>query len=146
MNTFMTDIEQKDKQELLLALLETGYNVMMHVETKSSDKVERLGVVIPKHLYDKGSVGFEIGYNMPRSIPDLEVTDDGVSCSLSFGGVNEYCFFPWNKIMAFSGDAFSKMAESEKIKMRAALNESKPEVESKPEFKDTKVPWLKIVK
>jgi hypothetical protein len=148
-----TENDQKDKQELLLELLGTGYNVMIHVETKSPNKGERLGVVIPSHLYDKGPVGFEIGYNMLKPIPDLEVTDDGVSCSLSFGGSNYGCFFPWDKILAFSGEAFAKMAEADKIRMRAALDASKPkskpeaiEFESRPELKDTKVPWLKIVK
>ena len=158
----MTKLSKEDKQDILNALLGTGDNVMMYIDTSEPLTSERLGLVIPKHLSNKGPVPFEIGYNLSKPIPDLEVTDDGVSCSLSFSGRNQYCFFPWKSILGFGGNAFQSMSESEVIKLKESLADRKErpvktETEPKPiktdttpvdksKFKDTKVPWLTVVK
>lgn len=53
---------------------------------------------IPKHLSDRKVLNFQVGYFMQIPIPDLLINDEGISGTLSFNGVPEYVFVPWECI------------------------------------------------
>lgn len=63
----------------------------------------REGVVVPRHLQGKIDVVFEIGLDLPISIPDLKIDEDGISATLSFGGYGLIpCFVPWAAVFGVS--------------------------------------------
>lgn len=60
------------------------------------------GVVLPAHLRGKESVVLEFGRHMPLPIPDLQVTDAGISGTLSFSLTcgTFAVFVPWQAVWA----------------------------------------------
>lgn len=84
------------KRDVCHALLE-GDSVFVHLDPR------REGVVVPKHFGQQAQLVLQIGLNMPRPIPDLEVDDDGISCTLSFGGTPFWCRMPWSSVFALVG-------------------------------------------
>jgi hypothetical protein len=65
------------------------------------------GVKLPQHLMKQEEVQLQIGMNMPRPIPDLFTSPEGVTCTLSFNRQNTFCVIPWRSIevMWFEGDS-----------------------------------------
>jgi hypothetical protein len=60
---------------------------------------DRPGVVLPKGL--PGIVGLDYGLNMAVPIHDLEVNEEGVRATLSFGRLPFSTFVPWSAVFAF---------------------------------------------
>ena len=58
------------------------------------------GVDLPDWLRTP-AVPLQVGYNMPNPIPDLQVDDWGVTCTLSFRRTPHTCRIPWAAIFAF---------------------------------------------
>jgi hypothetical protein len=56
------------------------------------------GVVVPDYLQGKPELCLEIGYNMVKPIPDLELRAAGISATLSFHGEAFKCWIPWDAI------------------------------------------------
>ena len=94
-------MQMSESYELdLHELLETGLSVLLEIDTTLP------GVIIPKNLKHNPTVRLEIGYNLGIPIPDLELNDDGVNCTLTFKkGMTFACFLPWACIIGYSGDA-----------------------------------------
>ena len=84
------------KKDVCNALLE-GDSVFVHLDPR------REGVVVPKHFSQQAQLVLQIGLNMPRPIPDLEVDDDAISCTLSFSGTPCWCRMPWPSVFALVG-------------------------------------------
>ena len=53
---------------------------------------------VPAHLRDKPDVAFVYGYDLIITIPDLLVTEHGISATLSFGRRPQYTFVPWDAV------------------------------------------------
>ena len=81
------------KREVLLALLSEG-GVFVHLDPR------RQGVLVPKWYQNQPELILQLGLNMSIPIPDLEVDDDGVSCTLSFNRAPFWCKLPWAGIFA----------------------------------------------
>jgi hypothetical protein len=63
------------------------------------------GVCLPADLLEKGApVGLNIGFRMAVPIPDLALTDLGLSGTLSFQRTPFACRIPWAAIVQFSVD------------------------------------------
>lgn len=58
------------------------------------------GVDVPMGAADGPAIEFHLGYAMEVPIPDLSVTDQGISATLSFGRTPHTVQFPWNSIVA----------------------------------------------
>lgn len=56
------------------------------------------GLTIPPELENQGEVVFHLGYNLPVPIPDLELTDAGVSATLSFDQTPFKVLVPWEAV------------------------------------------------
>lgn len=84
------------KKDVCDALLQ-GESVFVHLDPR------REGVVVPKHFIQQPQLVLQIGLNMPRPIPDLEVDDEGISCTLSFSGTPFWCRMPWPSVFALVG-------------------------------------------
>jgi hypothetical protein len=84
------------KQTVLLNLLEGGRNVMIHLDPR------RPGTLVPYRYQREAGMALEIGYAMVNPIPDLDIAEDGIGATLSFGGRREWCFIPWESVYAVS--------------------------------------------
>lgn len=85
------------KKDVMIALLAES-NVFVHLDPR------RPGVIVPKWLQNQPELILQLGLNMPIPIPDLEVEDDGVSCTLSFSRTPFWCKLPWSAIFAIVGE------------------------------------------
>ncbi len=81
------------KKEQLLKLLDRG-SVFVHLDPR------RDGVVVPDWFAHKPQLVLQLGRNFAIPIPDLEVDDDGVRCTLSFNRSPFHCTLPWTAVYA----------------------------------------------
>jgi stringent starvation protein B len=85
------------KKDVALALLEQA-SVFVHLDPRT-DKVS-----VPPWLRRQPQLVLQIGLNMAIPIPDLEVDEAGLSCTLSFNRAPHHCLIPWNAVFALVGD------------------------------------------
>lgn len=81
------------KKDVLEALLSDS-NVFLHLDPR------RDGVVVPRWFQNQPELTLQVGLNMPVPIRDLEIDDNGVSCTLSFSRTPFWCSLPWSAIFA----------------------------------------------
>lgn len=85
------------KKDVALALLERS-QVFIHLDPRQK------GVVVPSHFRKQPQLVLQIGLHMPIPIPDLEIDDDGIGCTLSFNRAPYHCSLPWSCVFALVGD------------------------------------------
>jgi stringent starvation protein B len=85
------------KKDVLEALLGDS-NVFLHLDPRKQ------GVVVPKWFQNQPELVLQLGLRMAVPIPDLEVDDEGVSCTLSFNRTPFWCCMPWSSIFAVISD------------------------------------------
>lgn len=115
------DLEALDLEELL----STGLSVLVNIKTNHED------LDIPPYLKKEEYVTLEIGYNLANPIPDLELVETGIICTLSFSRVPYPCFIPWDSINGFGGDAVNKVVED--LRSRKNIPQKLTRVDSKPD-------------
>jgi hypothetical protein len=81
------------KKDVALALLQMA-DVYIHLDPR------REHVVVPPWLANKAPLILQVGLNMPVPIPDLDVDDECISCTLSFNRSPFWCRLPWPSIYA----------------------------------------------
>lgn len=81
----------------MLKLLESS-GVFIHLDPR------RDGVTVPNWFRQKPELVLQVGLNLVVPIPDLEVDDEGVFCTLSFSRTPFYCRLPWHAIFALRSD------------------------------------------
>ncbi|HEY6910161.1 MAG TPA: ClpXP protease specificity-enhancing factor SspB [Myxococcales bacterium] len=84
------------KKETLRAWLARGV-AMVHLDAR------RPGVVVPPQYAGDAHLRLNLSYRY--SIPDLEVGDDSVQATLSFGGRPFHCVLPWEAIFGITSQA-----------------------------------------
>jgi stringent starvation protein B len=84
------------KKDVALALLEQA-TVLVHLDPRGEQ------VQVPAWFKRQPQLVLQIGLNMPKPIPDLNVDDDGISCTLSFSNAPHYCHLPWSAVYALIG-------------------------------------------
>jgi stringent starvation protein B len=114
------------KQAVALDLLERT-SVFVHLDPR------RPGVIVPQGFLKQPQLVLQIGLNMAISIPDLEVGDEGISCTLSFNKRPQFCRLPWSSIYALIGESGGGMVWPEDVppevvsqQRAAAKKETKP--------------------
>lgn len=85
-----------EKKDVVLALLEAD-DVFVHLDPRRDE------VRVPKWFKQQPHLVLQIGLNMPVPITDLEVSDDSVSCTLSFNRSPFFCLIPWRAVYALVG-------------------------------------------
>lgn len=96
------------KKSVALELLERT-SVFVHLDPR------RPGVVVPREFLKQPQLVLQIGLNMAIQIPDLEVTDTGITCTLSFNRRPQYCVLPWSAIYALIGEQGGGMVWPEDV-------------------------------
>jgi stringent starvation protein B len=84
------------KKDVALALLEQA-TVLVHLDPRGEQ------VQVPAWFKRQPQLVLQIGLNMPKPIPDLNVDDDGISCTLSFSNAPHFCQLPWSAVYALIG-------------------------------------------
>ncbi|HKY38193.1 MAG TPA: ClpXP protease specificity-enhancing factor SspB [Polyangiaceae bacterium] len=84
------------KKDVALALLEQA-TVLIHLDPRGEQ------VQVPPWFKRQPQLVLQIGLNMPKPIPDLNVDDQGISCTLSFSNSPHYCYLPWGSVYALIG-------------------------------------------
>jgi stringent starvation protein B len=114
------------KQAVALDLLERT-SVFVHLDPR------RPGVVVPQGFLKQPQLVLQIGLNMAIAIPDLEVGEEGISCTLSFNKRPQFCRLPWSSIYALIGEQGGGMVWPEDVppevvsqQRAAAKKETKP--------------------
>jgi stringent starvation protein B len=90
------DRQLPPKREVALALLQ-GSMVSVYLDPRGED------VHVPPWFKKQAQLMLQIGLNMPVPIPDLDVGEEALSCTLSFNRRPEYCRIPWGSIYALVG-------------------------------------------
>jgi stringent starvation protein B len=83
--------ERPSKLVAFQAFLREGW-VSIHLDAR------RPGVSVPPEFADSPHLVLQYGLNMPIPIPDLKVTDEGVSATLSFSRQPHQTVIPWSAI------------------------------------------------
>ena len=60
----------------------------------------REGVSVPERLRDDPRLVLRFGYDLTPAIADLDIGDEGLAGTLSFGGVPHRCVLPWPSVYA----------------------------------------------
>lgn len=131
------DLEALDLEELL----DTGLTVMIQIDSSHED------VEIPDHLKKNSYIVLEVGHNMSVPIPDLELTQDGVSCTLSFNRSPFQCFLPWESIVGYGGEAVNQVVR-EHNKSRTVQGQSSAPPAPVPKDENGRVirpDWLRVI-
>ena len=87
----MNPDERPSKRDAFTAFLREGW-VSLHLDAR------RTGVAVPPAFANEPHLVLQYGRNMPIPIPDLEVTEDGVSATLSFSRAPHRTHVPWSSV------------------------------------------------
>jgi stringent starvation protein B len=87
----MNPDERPTKRAAFMAFLREGW-VSLHLDAR------RAGVVVPQTFAHEPHLVLQYGRNMPIPIPDLDVTDEGVSATLSFSRAPHHTHVPWSAV------------------------------------------------
>jgi stringent starvation protein B len=85
------------KKDVALALLQ-GSSLFIHLDPRKAE------VVVPLHFKKQAQLVLQVGLNMAVPIPDLQVDDDGLTCTLSFNRAPFWCRLPWSAVYALVGE------------------------------------------
>ncbi len=85
------------KKDVAIALLEQSM-VFVHLDPRNE------AVKVPPWFKKQPQLVLQLGLNMAIPIPDLDVGDEGISCTLSFDRSPHYCWIPWSSVYALVGD------------------------------------------
>lgn len=85
------------KKDIALALLEST-SLFIHLDPRKAD------VAVPQWFKAQPQLVLQVGLNMAVPIPDLDVDDDGITCTLSFNRSPHWCKLPWSAIYALVGE------------------------------------------
>lgn len=96
------------KKAVALDLLERT-SVFVHLDPR------RPGVIVPLVFAKQPNLVLQLGLNMAISIPDLEVGEGGISCTLSFNRRPHFCRLPWSAIYALIGQEGGGMVWPEDV-------------------------------
>lgn len=85
------------KKDVLDAFLTTG-SARIFLDPR------RTGALVPKWFAKQAELVLRVGYTLSPPIPDLTVTEEAVSCTLSFNRAPFWCKMPWNAVFAVVSD------------------------------------------
>ena len=87
----MNPDERPSKRDAFIAFLREGW-VSLHLDAR------RPGVVVPPAFASEPHLVLQYGRNMPIPIPDLDVSEQGVSATLSFSRAPHRTHVPWSAV------------------------------------------------
>lgn len=124
------------KKDVALAFLERGL-VRVFLDPRPKE------VVVPPHFKKQPQLILDIGLNLPIPIPDLQVDEAGITCTLSFDRPYHafYCVLPWSSVFALVGDGQRSMIWPDDVPVEIQLS-VRP---AKPAAPEREAPKLSVV-
>lgn len=119
------DRQLPPKREVALALLQ-GSMVSVYLDPRGED------VHVPPWFKKQAQLMLQIGLNMPVPIPDLDVGEEALSCTLSFNRRPEFCRIPWGSIYALVGQDGRGMIWPEDVPAEVAAQAEGRPASAKP--------------
>jgi len=93
----METTSEKNKHKCeVFNLIYAAEDVCIHFDPR------REGVIVPAHLRNQSMVSLQFGDCLPIPIRDLNVTDEGITATLSFNRSPFWCSIPWDVIYAIT--------------------------------------------
>jgi len=114
------------KKELCLVLLQSQRSVRVHLDPR------RQGVTVPPGFVNQPELILEIGLDLPINIPDLQVDDEGISCTLSFNRRGFWCCLPWPAVFALVGEDGRGMVWPDSVPPELPTRTSRPKLQAVP--------------
>ena len=111
----MNQGDKPSKQASFSHLLKEGW-VSLHLDARME------GVVVPGPFASQPHLVLQYGQNMPIPIEDLEVTEGGVTASLSFSRVPHRTFVPWSAVYLITCTNGSGMLFQEDVPADVSLS------------------------
>ena len=105
------------KKDVALAFLERGL-VRVFLDPRPKE------VVVPPHFKKQPQLILDVGLNLPIPIPDLQVDEAGITCTLSFDRPYHafYCVLPWSCVFALVGDGQRSMIWPDDVPVEIQLS------------------------
>lgn len=113
------------KKDVALALLEQS-TVFVHLDPRSD------AVRVPAWFKKQPQLVLQIGLNMAIPIPDLNVDQDGISCTLSFSRSPHFCRIPWSSVFALVGDSGRGMVWPDDVPREVSAQGGQQPTQPKP--------------
>jgi hypothetical protein len=85
------------KREFAIALLQES-SVFIHLDPR------REGTKVPGWLKRQPQLVLQVGLNMAVRIPDLDIGEQAICCTLSFNRSPFFCYIPWTAIFGLVGE------------------------------------------
>lgn len=85
------------KKEVLDSFLRNG-SARLFIDPR------RAGAMVPQWFAKQAELVLRVGYTLSPPIPDLIVSDEAVSCTLSFNRSPFWCKMPWSVVFAIVSD------------------------------------------
>ncbi|HLV66553.1 MAG TPA: ClpXP protease specificity-enhancing factor SspB [Polyangiaceae bacterium] len=115
------------KKDVALALLEQS-TVFVHLDPRGE------AVRVPPWFKKQPQLVLQVGLNMAVPIPDLEVSDDALSCTLSFNRSPHFCSIPWTSVFALIGENGRGMVWPEDVPPEVAAQAARQQAKEKPKL------------
>ena len=85
------------KRDFAIALLQES-SLFIHLDPR------REGATVPSWLKRQPQLVLQVGLNMAVRIPDLDVGEQAICCTLSFNRSPFFCYIPWSAIFGLVGE------------------------------------------
>jgi stringent starvation protein B len=123
------------KKDVALALLENS-SVFVHLDPRAEQ------VRVPAWYKRQARLVLQIGLNMPVPIPDLNLDEDSVSCTLSFNRSPHFCWIPWSSVFALVGEDGRGMVWPEDIppEVAAEMQSAQQKLQAKSHLRAVEEP------
>lgn len=122
------------KQDVALALLQSGTSLYVHLDPRGDE------VRVPASFKKQPQLVLQVGLNMAVAIPDLDIGDAALSCTLSFNRRPEYCYVPWGAVFGLVGEDQRGMIWPDSVpKEVAAQADGRPQGKRSPKEKRPKL-------
>jgi stringent starvation protein B len=113
------------KKDVALALLEQA-SMYIHLDPRSD------AVQVPAWFKKQPQLVLQVGLNMAVPIPDLNVDERGLSCTLSFNRAPFFCMIPWSAVFALVGENGRAMVWAEDVPAEVAAQAQAQKAPEKP--------------
>lgn len=107
------------KKDVAMALLQ-GPSLFVHLDPRKE------GVTVPSQFTRQSQLVLQLGMNLAVQIPDLDVDDEGISCTLSFNRQPFWCHLPWPAVYALVGEDGRGMIWPESVPAELATEPKRP--------------------
>ncbi len=126
------------KKDVALQLLEQA-TVFVHLDPRAE------AVRVPPWFKRQPQLVLQVGLNMAVPIPDLEVDDEGLSCTLSFNRAPFLCVIPWSSVFALVDDQRQGMVWPDDVppELNQQAQQQVKQQQARPELKVAPAPAAK---